>query len=229
MEGLRDFLVAASKGGGRNFRTLGGVSTLEGGQVLRGRAFRSGHLGTLAEEMRAEVAGIGLRTVVTFQTQQEIDILGDPVIAVLPEVHWEHIPIGDSWFKKGSVLPNDTASQGSFYVRMVTDHPQAWTRFLRLFADPSRYSILYHCTAGRDRTGVATVLLLETIRVPREAIVNDYLLSNEVFQEHIQEAGVLDPLFSAIDAAGGIDRFLGELGVEIRDIEGIRANLVAAE
>jgi protein-tyrosine phosphatase len=229
MEGLRDFLVAASKGGGRNFRTLGGVATIEGRQVLRGRAFRSGHLGTLAEELRAEVAGIGIRTVVTFQTQQEIDILGDPVLAVMPEVHWEHIPIGDSWFRKGSVLPGDTASQGEFYVRMVSDHPREWTRFLRLFAESSHYSILYHCTAGRDRTGVATVLLLETLRVPREAIVHDYLLSNEVFQEHVQEASVLDPLFSAIDAAGGVDRFLGQLGIEEHDIERIRTNLVTAE
>ena len=227
MEGLRDFLVAASKGGGRNFRTLGDCATTEGRQVLRGRAFRSGHPGAMAEELRAEVAGLGLRTVVTLQTQQEIDLLGDPVHELLPEVHWEHIPIGDRWFKGNNLFPGDTASQGAFYVSMVRDYPEEWTRFLRLFGDPERYSILYHCTAGRDRTGVATVLLLETLRVPRDHIVDDYLLSNEVFQEHVQEALVLAPLFSAIDESGGIDRFLEDLGLSASDVEAIRTNLVA--
>ena len=242
VEGLRDFLVAASKGGGRNFRTIGDWQTLEGRRVLRGRVFRCGHLGNLADELRAEVSGLGLRTaptrqlpsalmrtVVTLQTQQEIDILGDPIAALLPEAQWEHIPIGDRWFQKGSILPDDTSSQGAFYVAMVRDHPQEWTRFLRLFANPERYSILYHCTAGRDRTGVATVLLLETIRVPRAQIVDDYLVSNEVFQEHVQEAEVLQPLFAAIDNAGGIDRYLERLGLRSDEVESIRTNLISAD
>jgi protein-tyrosine phosphatase len=227
MEGLRDFLVAASKGGGRNFRTIGNWVNLEGRRVLHGRVFRSGHLGTLAEDLRAEVSALGLRTVVTLQTQQEIDILGDPVAALLPEACWEHIPIGDRWFQKGSLLPEDTSSQGAFYVAMVRDHPEEWTRFLRLFAEGDRYSILYHCTAGRDRTGVATLLLLETLRVPRAEIVADYLVSNRVFQENVQEPEVLEPLFRAIDRAGGIERFLQDLGLRRDEVESIRANLTS--
>jgi protein-tyrosine phosphatase len=227
VEDLRDFLVAASRGGGRNFRTLGDWSTLEGRKLLRGRVFRSGHLGAMADELRAEVAGLGLRTVVTLQTQQEIDILGDPLAAVLPEVHWEHIPIGDRWFQRENLLPEDTSSQGAFYVAMVRDHREEWARFLKLFAAPERYSILYHCTAGRDRTGVATVLLLETLRVPRAEIVGDYLLSNEVFQDNVQEAEVLQPLFAAIDRAGGIDGFLRNLGLAREEIDSIRGNLIA--
>jgi protein-tyrosine phosphatase len=229
MEGLRDFLVAASRGGGRNFRTIGDWVNLEGRRVLRGRVFRSGHLGTLADELRAEVAALGLRTVVTLQTRQEIDILGDPIAALLPAARWEHIPIGDRWFQNGTLLPDDTSSQGAFYVAMVRDHAEEWTRFLRLFAEAERYSILYHCTAGRDRTGVATLLLLETLRAPRAEIVADYLLSNEVFQENVQEPEVLEPLFRAIDRAGGIERFLGELGLRRDEVESIRANLISGE
>ena len=227
MEGLRDFLVAASRGGGRNFRTLGDWATLEGRRVLRGKVFRSGHLGELADEVRAAVSGLGLGTVVTFQTRQEIEILGDPLAALGPGVRWEHIPIGDRWFEEGTVFPDDTASQGAFYVRMVRDYAAEWARFLRLFAEPERYSILYHCTAGRDRTGVATVLLLETIRVPRDEIIDDYLLSNEVFLDHTQEAAVLAPLFESIDKAGGIERFLRQLGLGATEIEAIRTNLIA--
>jgi protein-tyrosine phosphatase len=229
VEGLRDFLVAASRGGGRNFRTLGDWATLEGRRVLRGKVFRSGHLGELADEIRAEVSGLGLRTVVTLQTRQEIEILGDPLATLGSGARWEHIPIGDRWFEKGTIFPDDTASQGAFYVRMVRDHAAEWARFLRLFGEARRYSILYHCTAGRDRTGVATVLLLETIRVPRDEIIDDYLLSNEAFRDHAQEAAVLAPLFRSIDDAGGIEKFLGQLGLRASEVEAIRTNLIAAE
>ena len=226
MEGLREFLISASRGGGRNFRTIGNWLTLHGGRVTPGRVYRSGHLGHLAEDLRAELPSLGVRTVVTFQTRQEIEILGDPLPALLPEASWEHIPIGDRWFTEGLELPDDSSSQGRFYVAMVRDHPEHWSRFLRLFARAQHLPILYHCTAGRDRTGVATVLLLETLRVPRTEIVADYLISNQVFEENVQDPAVLAPLFEAIDRAGGMERFLRELGIEAAEVEAIRGNLV---
>ena len=64
--------------------------------------------------------------------------------------------------------------------------------------------------------------------MPRSQIVEDYLVSNEVFQENVQQAEVLHPLFAAIDDAGGIDGFLGELGLRPDDIEAVRRNLTQA-
>jgi protein-tyrosine phosphatase len=226
MDDLREFLISASRGGGRNFRSIGNWSTHGGGRVTAGRVYRSGHLGELADELRGELRGLGVRTVVTFQTRQEIELLGDPLPSLLPDANWEHIPIGDRWFREGLDFPSDSSSQGRFYVKMVRDHPEHWTRFLRLFGTTEKLPLLYHCTAGRDRTGVATVLLLEALRVPRADIVADYLISNEVFESHTQEPEVLDPLFEAIDRATGIERFLGELGLGSDELDAIRANLV---
>jgi len=227
IKGLREFLVSASRGGGRNFRVVGGCETADGRLVARGHVFRSGHLGEIGEDTRAELGQLGLRTVVTLQTRQEIDILGDPLPELLPDVRWEHIPIGDRWFQDDVSLSDTSYSQGEFYVRMVVDHADLWVKFLRIFADRDRFSILYHCTAGRDRTGVATVLLLETLGVPRPTIVEDYLRSNDAFAESVQEATVLDPLFSRIDAAGGIDPFLDRMGLAAAEVAAVRANLLA--
>ncbi|MGH7860526.1 MAG: tyrosine-protein phosphatase [Candidatus Binatia bacterium] len=225
-EDLKNFLVSASRGGGRNFRSLGNCTTLEGRRVRAGRVFRSGHLGELASELRSEIDGLGLKTVITFQTRQEIDILGDPLPSLLPSILWEHIPIGDRWFEGGTSFPQDVVSQGEFYVKMVRDHDDLWARFFRVFTRTDRFSVLYHCTAGRDRTGVATVLLLESLRVPRPVIVEDYLLSNQVFESNLQEAQVLDPLFRMIDAEGGIDSFLVRLGLTAAEVEAVRRNLL---
>ena len=76
---------------------------------------------------------------------------------------------------------------------------------------------------------MATLLLLETLRAPRAEIVADYLLSNEVFQENVQEPQVLEPLFRAIDRAGGIERFLEDLGLRQDEVESIRANLISGK
>ncbi len=227
MQGLREFLITASRGGGRNFRTIGDWVTMQGHRVVTHRVFRSGHLGELTEQFRAELPKLGVRTVVTFQTRQEIDLLGDPLPKLLPDAVWEHIPIGDRWFSEGTKFPTDAASQGRFYVSMIRDHPEHWARFLRLFGRDERFPILYHCTAGRDRTGVATVLLLETVGVTREEIVTDYLLSNDAFDSHAQEAAVLDPLFGFIDGKGGIETLLSDLGLHPGEIDAIRTNLVA--
>lgn len=226
---LREFLRIASVGGGRNFRAIGNCRSAEGKLVAANRVFRSGHLGAFADELRASVARLGVRTVVTFQTHREIEILGDPLPEILREARWEHIPIGDLWFQEESSIPGPRVSQGEFYVSMVVDHAGPWARFLRVFTRPENFSILYHCTAGRDRTGVATVLLLETVGVPRPAIVEDYLESNRAFSmDSWQERDVLDPLFARIDEVGGIDRFLeGVLGLEVDEIEAVRANLLS--
>lgn len=228
MDGLRDFLISASRGGGRNFRTIGDWVTVRGRRVAMHRVYRSGHLGELDEGMRKDLPALGVRTVVTFQTRQEIDLLGDPVPALLPSAAWEHIPIGDRWFKEGITLPHDADSQGRFYVSMVRDYPEQWARFLRLFARDERLPILYHCTAGRDRTGVATVLLLETLGVARPEIVSDYLASNAAFVDNVQEAAVLDPLFAWIDEKGGIERLLSDLGLGADEIDAIHDNLAGA-
>jgi protein-tyrosine phosphatase len=228
MQGLRAFLVSASQGGGRNFRTIGNCDARDGRRVVPGRVYRSGHLGELAESFRTELTALRVRTVVTFQTRREIEILGDPLPELLPGVDWQHIPIGDRWFEDGGSFPEDVTSQGEFYLAMVRDHADLWGRFLRLFARDESYPVLYHCTAGRDRTGVATVLLLETLGVPRAVTVADYLLSNEVFAENVQEAAVLDPLFRAIDEAGGIDGFLASLGLGGSEIATLRENLLDA-
>jgi protein-tyrosine phosphatase len=223
---LRDFLIIASRGGGRNFREIAGHPTRDGRRVAHGKLYRSGCLVELPEESRTTFHKLGVKTVVTLQTTQELDILGHPLTHLEGEIRWEHIPIGDRWFQQGGALSDGLPSMGEFYVKMVHDHPEHWARFLRLFTSEESFAVLFHCTAGRDRTGVAAALLLETLGVPREVIVADYLLSNDAFETDAQEATVLQPLFGAIDASGGIERFLGELGVTGGELESARRHLL---
>jgi predicted SnoaL-like aldol condensation-catalyzing enzyme len=165
--------------------------------------------------------------VVTFQTAPELELLGDPRPGVLSEARWVHLPIGDRWFQSAEEISAELRSAGQFYLRMVRDHPESWGRFFEVLADGDGYAVLYHCTAGRDRTGVATVLFLETLGVSREEIVTDYLLSNEAFSTFPKEASNLEDLFRWIDAEGGIDLVLERhLGVASDVVASIRSHML---
>lgn len=225
-ENLRKFLVLAAQGGGKNFRPVAGLATSDGRKVAEGRIFRSGFLREMNPELRRRLADLEIRTVVTLQTTPELEILGDPVREVLPAADWQHIAIGDRWFQPGGTLGHELEAMGDFYLRMVVEHGEEWARFFRLFTRRERYAVLYHCTAGRDRTGVATALLLETLGADRGAILQDYLISNQHFGDYSQPEDVLEPLFRAIDAAGGIEKFLVRLGVASLEIEAARENLL---
>ncbi|MFD8596143.1 tyrosine-protein phosphatase [Kitasatospora sp. NPDC059646] len=93
-----------------------------------------------------------------------------------------------------------TAMMTSMYRWFVTD-PLARSRFatvLRLIAEADGGPVLFHCTAGKDRTGWTAALLLTALGVPREAVVADYLLTNERAAARIAR---VDPLLRPLARA----------------------------
>ena len=140
------------------------------------------------------------------------------------------------------------------YRWFVTD-PVARERFaalLRLLADPDGVPLLFHCSAGKDRTGWAAALVLTALGVDRETVLADYLLTNErsaVVVERVLEdfgsrglmrepelllpvfradRGYLDAAFAEVEAGwAGFDAFWREgLGLDEEVLAGLRANLL---
>jgi protein-tyrosine phosphatase len=208
--------------GGRNFRDLGGHPTAEGKRVRSNMIFRSAHLAEVPEE--SPIRSAGLRTVVTLQSRTEISILGPPQADVLREVRWEHIPIGDRWFRERepiSLIP------GREHHSILHDFREDWRTFFNILAERDVYPLLFHCSAGRDRTGVGAAMLLELLGVSRERIVADFLESNVVFPKMPLAAAQLEPVFELIDESGGIEAFMSEgIGLDRADLAAIREDLL---
>ncbi len=209
---------------GRNFRDLGGHPTGEGRRVKTGMVYRSSHLARVPDEH--PVRQLAVRTLVTLQSRAEVKHLGPPHEEVLRDVRWEHIPIGDRWFRR------DGASElrdqpGKEHLVMVMGFRSDWRKFFKILAEREVYPLVFHCSAGRDRTGVGAAMLLEMLGVERELIVNDFLHSNHVFPSNPLTATQLDPLFEIIDELGGIRPFMDEV-IGLTDVEmgAIRADLL---
>src|SRR5215469_12251618 len=204
---------------GRNLRDLGGHPTRHGRKVRLHHLYRSAHLATIPEESPART--LKLKTVITLQSRLEVSVLGGLHSELAASVRWEHIPIGDKWFSSGG--SSAPVQPGHEHLILVTDFRDAWQTFFMLLAEEGVYPALFHCSAGRDRTGVGAAMLLEMLGVERERILADFLESNTAFPRIPLKPAQLTPLFALIDASGDIDSFLvREIGVSPQVIETIR-------
>lgn len=208
----------------RNFRDLGGYPTRESRRVRSKMIYRSSHLARVPDQH--PMRECGLRTVVTLQSRVEVKHLGAPDDSFIRQLRWEHIPMGDVWFEttNETLFSRERGKEHLFLVMtLVTD----WRRFYTLLAEPEVYPLLFHCSAGRDRTGVGAAMLLDLLGVERDRIVEDFLESNLVFPKAPLKPEQLVPVFEAIDEAGGIRAFMRDaIGVQEQCLEQIRARLL---
>jgi protein-tyrosine phosphatase len=212
--------------GGRNFRDLGGHPVGDGRRVRMGRIYRSAHLANVGDEPHP-LQELTLRTLITLQSRLEVQHLGPPKAEFLESgVRWEHIPIGDPWFREDGFYKIDT-KPGHEHLVILTEFLEDWQSFFRILAEREVYPLLFHCSAGRDRTGVGAAMLLEMLGVDRARILEDFLVSNITFPQMPLKAGQLEPIFELIDEHGGIDGFMHEvLLLEPSDMEAIREDLL---
>jgi protein-tyrosine phosphatase len=183
--------------GAPNARDVGGMPGAGGRSVRTGRVFRSEALGRLTDDDLARLADTGLRAVVDLRGDSEVAQLGADRLP--PGVTADQLSILDGsmdlYRLMAELIGDRDAGQqrdrlgdggaerfmARLYRWFVAD-AGARARFATLLtrlADGARLPLLYHCTAGKDRTGWATAILLEILGVDRATIVADYLASNE--------------------------------------------------
>jgi protein-tyrosine phosphatase len=172
--------------GASNFRDLGGYRGYQGRPIRWRRVFRSDHLGSLTEADRGVLASLGLRRAFDFRGGLErathsYDLPGvtQVPLAIEPTVVQRIALLSNT----GTVLtPESIASlMEDLYRHLVNDQHERFAEwFGHLLEDDS--PLVFHCTAGKDRTGMAAALLLLALGVPVQTVEQDYLLTNEVYR-----------------------------------------------
>ncbi|MCL2354033.1 MAG: tyrosine-protein phosphatase [Defluviitaleaceae bacterium] len=182
-----------------NFRDLGGTPTACGKKVKAGLLFRSGHLHDLSLEEVANLEGLGLRAIIDFRTTKEID---DAPNVIIPNAEYTNINIftkptkvfiaWSDWIKNINGQ-NAEANMFELYEHFVRDEDTraAFGGFLHLLADIDG-SALFHCFAGKDRTGFAAALLLRILGVSMDDILEDYMQT--VKEREVTNAADLEAL-----------------------------------
>ena len=174
-----------------NFRDLGGIKTKDGRKVKPGVLFRSGDFFNLSADDIGKLETLNLGVIIDFRAQREIDARPDKIIGTLKETI--HIDIHDAAREKAEKFLQENDAEGLEnlliwdYIRMIREHQADFRNFLSFLVDTNDLPLVYHCAAGKDRTGLATLFLLTALGVDMEHIREDYMATNDYVRPFIHK------------------------------------------
>lgn len=207
--------------GGYNFRDLGGMKTTDGRFVKWGRVFRSDDLSNLTDADLKYLSSIPIISVVDFRSEQEINKAPDRIPESAHKDYKLSITPGnlsapsDSGAIDLSMLKSmDMDSiMISINIQLVTDESsiRMYKRFFDLLEDKSKIPLLFHCTAGKDRTGMGAALFLLALGVDEETVMEDYLLSNQYIKAKFADMIAKYPAFAPM---AGVDAKYLHAGID---------------
>ena len=176
--------------GAVNFRDLGGYRA-GAVRIRRGLLYRSGMTHTITPAgLQALVERYGLRTVIDLRAPSELAEDGVPAFDRFG-IRYHHAPVFDNVTmttearaQRLAEMRAGTYDWTGIYVRMVDVGAAAYRQLFEVLARPDALPAVFHCAAGRDRTGVAAALLLAALGVEPEDIAADYALTGVHLRPH---------------------------------------------
>lgn len=161
-----------------NFRDVGGYKTKDGKKVVWGKVFRSADVSRLTDQDLTVLEQKHIHTVIDFRGVKEAAAAPDHL---LPETDYLLCPAGSDSLP-GAAQMGEIIKSGNFLEKFYGNTQYLGDRYKPLFQKllvlPANESIMYHCTGGRDRTGMATALFLYALGVPQQTIEADFTASN---------------------------------------------------
>ena len=181
-----------------NFRDLGGYETKSGTAIKWGRIFRSDTLAGLSDNDIRTVERLGVVAACDLRYGDErrnepSRLLDHPEIEVM-ELGFDERP-GESFLDSLQAFEDAADAARDYLLDNYSQYPflyaKAYRRIFDLLLDGDR--IVIHCTAGKDRAGLASAMVLRTLGVPEETVLADYLLTNEYWDRGGRERPGMDP------------------------------------
>lgn len=171
--------------GAFNFRDLGGYPAADGRSIAWRRLFRSDGLSRLTADDLVRLVDLGIATVIDLRTAGERERESMPEGPFTPAVH--HLPMMDvlpsedelvSWVDEDFLIGR--------YSQMLDDGAGAIGEAVRVLSAPGAVPGLFHCAAGKDRTGILAAVVLGVLGVPDDVIAEDYALSQAAMVEFFE-------------------------------------------
>jgi protein-tyrosine phosphatase len=233
-----------------NVRDLGGLPTEDGEETRFGSVIRADSVGLLTGEGWRALLGAGVTRIVDLRANWEID--GDPPRDLDVEVI--HVPVldhvdEDSWEEirlLAEGAPSHAAATEQVYLRFLDRCRPSFVEAVAAVATAPG-PVVFHCHAGKDRTGLVAAILLRLAGVPVEVIAEDYALSGIRLEPRHQQwldsavdaadrmrieritATPFDAMTAVLDAVdrqyGGVDRYLLDGGLSRGVLEAARLRL----
>ncbi|MCD2497822.1 tyrosine-protein phosphatase [Microbacterium nymphoidis] len=252
--------------GTHNSRDVGGLPLAGGGSIAAGVLYRSDALAAVTDAGLEVIASSPIGTIIDFRTESERAEAPNRLPAGVP-IAEHHLSLLEGALPTGAAPTPGMAVDAEMMRRMLERIPSISQLYLAMlqhaapaFADVARSiaspenadrpGVLVHCTAGKDRTGVATALMLDIAGAERDAVVDDYAQSEqnlsgawaEAMTARVAAMGVplvpavtellsgtpreaIESAFAWIDERGGSAAYLRSGGLDDDTIAGVQARL----
>lgn len=235
-----------------NFRDLGGYATADGRHTKWRLVFRADGLYRLTAADVVALEPLGLRTVIDLRSAPELDERGTFPVDAHPVV-FHHLPIIDATWSRSDRVDYDRDEDfliGAYQEMLTVGAPRFAAAFEAL-AEPDALPAVFHCAAGKDRTGLLAALLLGSLGVSHDDIVDDYALTVEGMQrfrvwaarewpEWFERMASMPPAFTAAlpdamrhivdeicDGHGSIRNYVRSIGVTDATLAALESVLLA--
>lgn len=164
--------------GARNFRDLGGYDSRLGGTTRWGRVFRAGSIAGMTGSDLERLAALDPHAIVDLRNRDEREQAPDPVDSL-------HVPVMGSFLvgreppDLGALVDRDhgVAFMRRMYLRLLEHAAAEIGQVLAVVAAAGGRPVVFHCSAGKDRTGLVAALLLEVVGVDRDTVLDDFTLT----------------------------------------------------
>ena len=208
--------------GAFNFRDLGGYDAIDGRSVRWRALFRSDSLDQLTLDDVDSLRPLGLRTVIDLRGSGEVDAGGSFPVADYP-VTLHHLPVMDrEWDPAAAELGTASEFLHAQYTTMLAENGARYADAIRRLAVPGAMPAVFHCAAGKDRTGLLAMLVLGALGVSDSDIVDDYALTAATMGAFLARRSA-DPTFADRMAALPATFFAADPSALARIVDDIAA------
>jgi protein-tyrosine phosphatase len=234
-----------------NFRDLGGHATDRHGVTRSRTIYRADGVHRCSTSDVTTLEALGVRRVIDLRTAQE-RVTDGSFAAQHPTIEYRHVPLLDDVSGLGEIVHDEPLVVS--YLHMIDERGPRIVQVIEAIVG-SRGPVVFHCTAGKDRTGVIAALVLRVLGVPRETVVADYAKSHAAMERLIawyrdhrpEHDGVRDPgvdpararlmaarpewmhrVLDVLDARhGGAERYLLAAGATPTTLRALRVRMLA--
>lgn len=224
-----------------NARDLGGLPTQDGGRTRARSLLRADDLVQLTPEGLQALGEYGVATVLDLRWPEEAARYPSPVPLGLPQVRYQRVSLLTHTEDEWRLRSRDVVKE--LWKCVVLERArQELKQVLQVIASAAPGPLLFHCIAGKDRTGLVAALLLTLADVTPAAIAGDYAQSAQNLRDgYLQRYADADParilealrcpeqgaynMLEFLSAAGGVRAYLERLGLWPEEIAALRARL----
>lgn len=222
--------------GAWNVRDVGGYTTLDGRKVVRGKLYRSDGLDQLTGSDLKKLLNLGINQNIDLRGSEEIQKWEDK-LAKQPDIIYHIIPLLHKLDRK---IPT---SLSELYIFMLEESQEEFKKIFRLILNNRSGVTLFHCSAGKDRTGLVAAFLLLLAGVPREEVVRDYCASEENIRPMLTKFAEennpsfavfstsrpedINPFLDRLESSyGGAEAYLSMIGMTSQEIADLKSFLI---